>query len=114
MRLGRVRKLRNSTDSAFRFESRQYALAARGWRVGIWEEVAQMDKDKVAAKAAGTSEQLMRSAYSACCVPFSTESLHVARGDSSLFSHRQGLCKFGEQEVPLTGSRDAAFRHYCH
>jgi len=40
----------------------QYALAARGWRVGIWEEVAQMDKDK---------------------------------------------------EVPLTGSRDAAFRHYC-
>ena len=28
------------------FALRQYALAARGWRVGVWEEVAQMDRDK--------------------------------------------------------------------
>ncbi|CAE7255264.1 ppiA [Symbiodinium pilosum] len=63
----------------------QYALAARGWRVGIWEEVAQMDKDKD-VPLAGPADAAFR--HYCSCYPGGkpTYNLQLRKEDEDLFS----------------------------
>ena len=104
---------------------RQYALAARGWVVGSWEEVAQMDKDKETRKSPPPETNLSMTSKTDLIVIDSTVDEYCNAPDSEVWKgiRRSGKTDgwsfgvfhagFRLQDMPLEGSKDAAFRHYC-
>ena len=104
----------------------QFALAARGWHIEPWEETAQMEPRSSFSERFFLSVLFFSSlCFTKVCSPVKVFQLrfptcHVKtlpwrswniHGEVVCVQH--GPSEDKQKDVPLTGPKDAAFRHYC-